>query len=131
MYKLLLLTILFSNFNPADFTADGLWELVHEIDNPWVLVGRGYSLYMILKLFFKIITCFISLGQDYGCLYHLAPDLIGDRSDGTFQHGRVFNKGAFYLEGPNLVSGALDYIISSTYKPIIAVLIPPSHIAGI
>src|SRR5688572_1073405 len=36
--------------SPLDLAARGLGQLVHELDHPWVLVGGGFGLHVVLEL---------------------------------------------------------------------------------
>ena len=69
------------------------------------------------------------LVQHYGSLYHHSPDFIGHARDGTFHYSRMGDERALHLKRTYAVSARLDDIVDTAYKPVVAVLVAPCHIA--
>ena len=86
---------------------------------------------MLLQLLGQFVAGVVIFGKDDGGLYHLAAIGIRDGCDRTFQDRRVFHQGTLHFEGADPVTRTLDHIICPSDEPIIAILIPPGHIASV
>ena len=125
--------VVLTNLHPTDFPADGLGKLIYKLDDTRIFVRGSDMLHVVLQLFDKGIACLtlIVAGKDNGCLYHLPADFIGHTGDGAFHYGRMGHQGAFHLKGADAVTGTLDDIVGTAYKPKVTVFIFPSNIARV
>ena len=73
-------------------------------------------------------TCFIVFGQYDSSFYYLSANLIGYSGDGTFYDGRVRHQSAFHFERADTVTGTLDYVVCTSYKPKVSVFVFPRYI---
>ena len=87
---------------------------------------------MLLDLTRQFITSLFPVigSQHDGRLDHLSPYLIRHAGDGTLHHCRVGHHGTLHLEGADAVTGALDHIVGTSHKPVVAIFVAPRHIAG-
>ena len=85
---------------------------------------------MLLQLLDEGVTGLVLplLAKYDGSLYHHASDVVGHTSDGALHNSGVGHQGTLYLERTDAVARTLDHIIDTALKPVIAVLITPSHV---
>ena len=97
----------------ADFTADGLRQLIAELNDTRVFVRCGVRLDVGLNLFFSALLCPACLCEHDGRLDDLPANGVRSAGDGTFEHIRQFHDDGFDLERPDAVTGRLDDIVCS------------------
>jgi hypothetical protein len=69
--------VLLPDFNPSYLAADGLWEGLHELNDPGVLVGCRHLLDVVLKLELQVVGGLVHAGQNHRRLHHLTPQRVG------------------------------------------------------
>ena len=126
-----LLFVLHADFFALDLSADGFGKLVHKFYYSGVFVRCGDLFYMVLKLFYKLVTGAEAACEHDGRLDHLTSDGIGSGSDSAFQYGRVSEQCALYLKGPYAVARALDNVIVTSFKVEISIRIAPCNVARV
>ena len=127
-FLLHLIIIVFSNLCTLDFTAQCFRQFIYVLNDTRILIGSSGMLYMVLQFLSQSIARGITLCQNDGCFYNLTTDGIRCCCDCALQNGRVFDQCTFYFKWPNSIARALDYIIVSANKPIIAVFIRLEYI---
>ena len=117
----------------AYLAADGLGQLVHELDDTRIFVGGGHLLHMVLQFLDQRVACLvlIGFGEDDGGLHDLASYLVGHAGDGTLYDGGMGHQRAFHLERADAVARALDDVVRTAYEPQVAVFVFPGHVARV
>ena len=117
----------------AYLAADGLGQLVHELNDTRIFVGGGHLLHMVLQFLDQRVArlVLIGFGEDDGGLHDLASYLVGHAGDGTFHHGGVGHQGAFHFERADAVAGTLDDVVGTAHEPQVAVFVLPGHVARV
>ena len=69
------------------------------------------------------------LAEDHRGFHHHATCLVGHAGDGAFHYGRMCHQGTLHLEGTDTIARALDDVVGTTFEPVVAVLVAPSHVA--
>ena len=130
---LVLFPVVLPYLHAAYLAADGLGQLVHELDDTRIFVGGGHLLHMVLQFLDQRVACLvlIGFGEDDGGFHDLASYLVGHAGDGTFHHGGVGHQGAFHLEGADAVAGTLDDVVGTAHEPQVAVFVLPGHVARV
>ena len=118
-------------FISHDLAADRLGQLRAELHNPGILIRSGVGLDVILDLLLHLFRTLDAGNQNDAGLDDLAADLVGRGADTAFQDIRQLHDGALDLERPDAVAGGLDDVVGAANIPVVAVLIPPCHIAGV
>ena len=114
-----------------DLAADRLGQFIHVFDHTRILVGRSQLLDMLLQLLGQFFRRCIALGKHDRRLDDLSADRIRDTCDGTLNDCVVSNQGRLDLERSDTVAGALDDVVISSDKAVIARTVAPEDVAGI
>jgi len=90
-------------------------------------------LHVVLQCLDQLVAgpALVFLGQHHGSLDHHASDGVGHARHGTFHHGGMGHQRAFHLERSDAVSRAFDHVVGTSHKPVVAVFVAPSDVAGV
>ena len=103
-----------------DLSAECLRKFVNILDNSRILVRSSLLLYVVLKFLCKLRRRRIALCKNYCCLYDLSAYRIRSTCDSRFNYRRMSEQCALDLKRSDTITGALDNIVISADKPVIA-----------
>lgn len=89
----------------------GFWQFIDEVDLTGVCVCGELCFDEPLKLNGQVFAASGSLGENNVRFQDLTAEFVRGADDGAFLNGRVAREDAFYIEGPDAVSGHDDDIV--------------------